>query len=137
MRYDLFISYARKDDENGWVSAFANPLRKAHGRFSGRELSVFFDREAIRTMDDWRARIAEGLRDSCLLLAFLSPDYVASEYCRMEWDTYTRHELDRLVLGEGIAPVYTVTIPGFEDDPGTDEWLRQAAARNYLDARPW
>ena len=137
MPYDLFISYARKDNEGGWVTAFVEALLESHRRFSGRELEVFFDKEAIHTMQDWRWRIAEGLRDSWLMLAFLSPNYEASEYCREEWDTYTRHELDRFVVGEGIAPVYTVEIPGFQDGATSNEWVKQASARNFLDARGW
>ncbi len=137
MRYDLFISYARKDNEGGWVTAFVEALLESHRRFSGRELNVFFDKKSIHTMQDWRWRIAEGLRDAWLMLAFLSPNYKASEYCRMEWDTYSRHEVDRFVVGEGIAPVYIVEIPGFEDDASTDEWVKQAKARNYLDAQDW
>jgi len=133
--YDLFISYARKDNEGGWVTAFVEALLESHRRFSGRELNVFFDKESIHTMQDWRWRIAEGLRDSWLMLAFLSPNYEASPYCREEWETYTRHELDRFVVGEGIAPVYTVEIPGFQDGASTDEWVKQASARNFLDAR--
>ena len=137
MPYDLFISYARKDNEGGWVTAFVEALLESHRRFSGRELNVFFDKESIHTMQDWRWRIAEGLRDSWLMLAFLSPNYEASPYCREEWETYTRHELDRFVVGEGIAPVYTVEIPGFQDGASTDEWVKQASARNFLDAREW
>ena len=137
MPYDLFISYAREDNEGGWVTAFVEALLESHRRLSGRELNVFFDKESIHTMEDWLWRIAEGLRDSWLMLAFLSPNYEASEYCRIEWDTYPRHELDRFVVGEGITPVYIVEIPGFEDGASTDEWGKQASARNFLDARDW
>ena len=137
MAYDLFISYARKDNEGGWVSAFVEALLESHRRFSGRELEVFFDKSEIRDGDDWRWRILQALRESWLMVAFLSPNYQASTHCRMEWDTYASHELDRFVVGEGITPVYTVEIPGSGGDASADEWLRQASARNFLDARGW
>ena len=49
-----FISYARKDNEGGWVT-FVEALL-SHRRFSGGA-NVFFDKNPS-TMQDWRWRIA-------------------------------------------------------------------------------
>ena len=88
--YDLFISYARKDNlpavasakagpapaprsfsEGGWVDAFIAELVREHRRFTTVDLAIFFDKHDIRVADDWRHRILGGLRDSKIMLAFL------------------------------------------------------------------
>ena len=44
-------------------------------------------------------------RESHLFLAILFPNYLASPYCRWEWEDYVRYEAMRQCLGEGVAPV--------------------------------
>jgi tetratricopeptide (TPR) repeat protein len=137
--FDLFVSYAHKDDAGGWVSALVEALRAEHAQFTNVPLRIFFDRAAIHDMDDWEHRILTGLRSARVMLAVLSPDYVASTFCRREWDTYVEHELALTLPGDGIAPVYTVTVPEFEADEAglRDDMLRNARRRQYVDARPW
>jgi hypothetical protein len=79
-QFDFFVSYARKDNENGWITAFVKKLLEEHRTFSGgRDLKPFFDHESIRSFDDWEHRIYEALSNSRMFLAFLSPNYLASE----------------------------------------------------------
>lgn len=71
--WDLFVSYAHKDDEpDGWVTALVQAIRAEHAEFTPTPLRVFFDRREIRTMDDWERRIFDGLHASKLMLAVLS-----------------------------------------------------------------
>jgi hypothetical protein len=42
-------------------------------------------------------------------------DYLASPYCRWEWEDYVRYEAMRQCLGEGVAPVFFVTLPDAAD----------------------
>lgn len=58
--YDLFVSYAHSDDRDGWVSGLVEGIRQEHAQFTPRPLAVFFDRQDIRTMDDWEHRILHG-----------------------------------------------------------------------------
>ncbi len=135
--FDLFVSYAHKDDQSGWVAAFVEAIRAEHARFSNVPLRIFFDREAIRSMDDWEHRILTGLRSAKVMLAVLSPNYVASAFCRREWQTYVEHELALTLPGDGITPIYTVTVPGFGDEASQDRMLKNLGQRQYVDARPW
>jgi tetratricopeptide (TPR) repeat protein len=114
MPYDLFISYAHADNTRGQVRDLCDAVRQDFRRFAGRDLEVFFDEAAIPTMADWERRIAQGLRESRLFLAVLSPGYFASAYCLREWDEYVRYEAMRQCLGEGVAPVYFVELPGLD-----------------------
>jgi hypothetical protein len=111
MPYDLFISYCRRDNQRGQVAMLAEQIMIAFGAFAGRPLQVFLDVRDIDGMDDWRQKIQRGLRESHLFLAVLSPDYLASPYCKWEWEDYIRYEAMRQCLGEGVAPVYFVALP--------------------------
>ena len=138
-RYDLFFSYARRDDENGWISAFHRELdrtTRAHGTLGDH--NIFFDAHEIDSGDDWEQRILAGLRDSCLILAFVSPNYLASEWCRKEWEFYVRHEHARRVEAQGVHPIYFIDAPGFDGpDPAADEWLEDLRSRQRVDLRAW
>jgi len=91
-------------------------------------------------MDDWRHTILDGLKQSHLFLLVLSPDYLKSEYCEWEIVEYLKYESARAVLGEGVAPVYFVTIPGL-DEPGFEQraaaWFARVRRRQHFDLRPW
>ncbi len=137
--YDLFISYAHRDDHDGWVESFVRAICDEHARFTPTPLQMFFDREEIATMHDWEHRILRGLRGSKVMVAVLSPHYFESAYCRKEWELYLDHELDHAMTGQGIAPVYIASAPHFEDEAKAllDEWIANLRRRQYLDVREW
>jgi TIR domain len=103
--FDIFVSYAHRDNHDGWVEAFVAEIQKEHLRFSPKPLRVFLDLESIRTMDDWEHRILGGLRASKLMLAMLTPCFFESPYCRKEWEIYVEHEVDKAMAGESIASI--------------------------------
>ena len=49
--------------------------------------------------------------------------------CRWEWEDYVRHEGMRQWLGEGLAPVFFVTLPNAAD-PLTDRDIARLARRD-------
>jgi tetratricopeptide (TPR) repeat protein len=138
-QYDLFVSYAHRDNSDGWVEAFVAEIQKEHLHFSPKSLRIFLDLEGIRTMDDWEHRILGALRSSRLMLAMLTPHFFESAYCRKEWEIYVEHELDKAMVGESIAPVYVATASGYEDEANAalDAWLSNMRRRQYVDVRPW
>src|ERR1041385_4085354 len=150
MPYDLFISYSRRDNERGLatpkrsdggqVTALKAQIESGFRAFAGRDLRVFFDTHEIAGMDDWRQKIQRSLRDSQVFLAVLSPHYLASPYCRWEWEDYVRYEAMRQCLGEGVAPVFFITLPK-QIDPNTDQntahWIDGIRKRQAFDLRPW
>jgi hypothetical protein len=62
------------------------------------------------------------LRGSQLFLLVLSPEYLKSPYCEWEVVEYLKYESARAVLGEGMAPIYFVTIHDL-DEPGFDLFI--------------
>jgi len=134
MPYDLFISYAHRDNPRGQISELRDAISQDFQKFAGRNLTVFFDERDILSMADWEKHIAQGLSESRLFVAVLSPNYLASTYCRREWEEYVRYEAMRQCLGEGIAPIYFIELPGM-DGPGVAHNI--AAAVNEMRKRQW
>ncbi len=140
MSYDLFISYSRRDNERGQVATLKAQIETSFRAFAGRELQMFFDTHEIHGMDDWQQKIQRSLRDSHLFLAVLSPNYLASPYCRWEWEDYVRYEAMRQCLGEGVAPVFFVTLPDAatpQADQAIGRWIDEINHRQTFDLRPW
>lgn len=71
--YDVFVSYARRDNTAGWATAIVDRLREARPTPGAPPLRVFFDTAEIRGMDDWRQRLEGAMRRSRVLLVCLSP----------------------------------------------------------------
>ncbi|MEM9764800.1 MAG: toll/interleukin-1 receptor domain-containing protein, partial [Pseudomonadota bacterium] len=143
--YHLFLSYSRKDNAEGegWITAFAERLKRRHAYLAGRPLEVFFDKTSIDHGADWERTLREGLRQSRLFLAFLSPNYIASRWCRMEWEEYLRLE-HSLARGDGgVAPIYMVHVPQLEGAPADEaiaDWIADIQRRNRdarVDLREW
>ena len=91
-------------------------------------------------MDDWRHRILGGIRDARLLLVCLSPSYLESEYWAWEFNEYLKHEAAHALLGEGVAPIYFVEVPGWYDkdyNRRAEEWVVELRRRQHIDLCPW
>lgn len=138
-QYDLFVSYAHADDHDGWVSGVLAAIEEEHARFTPNRLRVFVDRDEIGTMDQWEHRIRRALRGSKLMLAVLSPAYFSSAYCRKEWEHYLEREQELALAGQGVAPLYIITVPQFEDEAqaAMDRWFAEMRTRQYCDIRDW
>jgi hypothetical protein len=82
LTYDVFISYSRRDDADGWVSELCAAIYDDFKSFSTEPFRIFFDRSEIHTRDDWELRLRQGLRSSRALLVCVSPNYLKSAYCK-------------------------------------------------------
>lgn len=122
------------------MAALKAQIESSFRAFAGREIRFFFDTQEIQGMDDWRQKIQRSLRESHLFLAVLSPNYIASPYCRWEWEDYVRYEAMRQCLGEGVAPVFFVTLPDAATaqlDPAIVRWMAEINQRQTFDLRSW
>lgn len=128
-KWDVFISYSRADNnsisvnskgkEVGIVEAFVNRLAERHLSITGNRLNLFFDQTSIENDELWDSKLREGVRDAALFLAFLSPNYLNSEFCIREWKEYLRFQIANARGDKGIKQIYVVTIDELEakDDP--------------------
>jgi hypothetical protein len=115
-----FVSYAHDDDvfDRGAISYLAQKVERTLRTFTARsDLVVFFDRKSIDWGDAWRARVAEGLADSAVLIAIVTPNFLSSEECRSETEAFIRlPQWDRWLL-----PIYYIEVDDFDTrkDPVT------------------
>lgn len=140
MPYDLFISYSRRDNQQGRITELVERIKAEFAPFAKRELVPFFDQQEIHGMQDWRQRILQGLRESRLLLACLSPAYLQSEYCEWEFVEYLKYEIGHLHGFNGVAPIYFVEVPGWGEkgfEQQCAEWVAELRKRQHFDLRPW
>ncbi len=92
----VFISYAHADnlafdvDTKGWVTNFVDHLQKAVGmKPGGGRVACWMDQrlEPQRAVD---ATLRKRILASECMVAFLSPSYLESEWCRKEMATFVK-----------------------------------------------
>ncbi len=128
--YDLFVSYAHKQDTE--VAAFVSALQAA-----SPGLRIFHDRSAILVGDPWLKRISDAIQGARSFVAILSPDYSASPVC---WDEFQCAKLKeyttripviqtiRLYRDPQLPPI--MGVHSYEDcSEGDIEKLKRAAAK--------
>ena len=86
----VFVSYARVDDDasHGRVTKLVSDIGNTYESITGRSVGVFLDVESIAPGEDWKDRIRLGLSSSSIFLAFVSPAFLRSAYCREELSEY-------------------------------------------------
>ena len=99
--WDVFISYARFDDEplvpgeRGWVSSFVNALRVAVRSFLGEEISLYFDLNAVRRGEDDIEDMMRAVSSSAIMVAVASPAYCKRKWTMAELDAFQSRSDDR------------------------------------------
>jgi len=140
MPYDLFISYSRRDNEQGRITQLVERIKTDFARLTGRELITFFDQQEILGMEDWRQRTLRGLRDSRLFLAFISPAYLRSEHCEWEFVEFHEREASHAHGFRGVIPVHFADVAGLDSknaEPEHTAWVNELRRRQHIDLRLW
>ncbi len=96
-QHDVFISYAVLDNDGpygekrGWVQAFEERLKALIKREVGQRgtvVDVWLDRKRLACGDAFVDEIRDALESTAVLVVLLSKQYFASEYCRLERETF-------------------------------------------------
>lgn len=81
--YDLFVSYARSDDQrNGWVTRFVDELKTVLLRKRGEDALVFFGKLSVN--EPVTQELLRAVARSRVLLLFMSPGFCKSDWCQRE-----------------------------------------------------
>lgn len=123
MPYDLFISYARRDNERGRIAELVERIKTDFAPFAKRELAPFFDQQEIHGMQDWKQRILQGLRESQPDTPFLGqlktlltgPELPVAGDVAVPWDIAYFIELLKPKLGEHNAEFLTTLVAALND----------------------
>jgi hypothetical protein len=143
---DIFISYARVDDERlpgtagGWVSTFVDGLKTYLAKQIGRReaFSFWMDYEDLRGNEPLEPVIRQQLAASQALVLFLSPGYVTSRWCREELKAF----VERVGAGSRLVfPVYLSPVDRVPEDLADlvsyRFWVKeQGMARTLGDPQP-
>jgi len=135
-RYDVFLSYARTDDDDGAVTRLSAEMIRVFAQQTGEQLSIFFDTQHIQSSHMWKARINSALKASTVLVSVASPAYFDSEWCRYEWDHFVARERapQEDHRFHAIFPVYLDGRPDLPDaQPAVRRWIRDCTARQWTD----
>src|SRR5690242_6280227 len=91
----VFISYAQVDNEkdseyggNGRIDKYVKLLKSVYRVSIGKHLTEFMDK-GVNIGDQLHKEIRDALINSPVLIAFISPSYIQSDYCYEEWRFFT------------------------------------------------
>jgi hypothetical protein len=140
MPYDIFISYSRRENEQGRITQFVERIKTDFAPFAKRELVPFFDQQEIHGMQDWLQRILQGLRESRLLLTCLSPAYLQSQYCEWEFVEYLNtksapsasSQSSTRSAGWAIPTSPSKYVHAFPNEYGGGRWQERCAGKDDL-----
>jgi TIR domain len=102
---DIFISYARDDDRpppdkpdgKGFVTFLDDSVRYEFSKLGPQRPKTWRDIRRIADGDQFTPEIEEALKNASLLLVVLSPNWMASNWCKRELDTFAKyHSPDRI-----------------------------------------
>jgi len=113
-KHDIFVSYAQADNEpllegknTGWVTTLIEGLKILLAQKLGRTnaYSLWMDDE-LRDNSPVTPIVIEQLYDSAIFLLILSPDYLSSQWCLSELDSFLSRagiDLGRVFVVERCA----------------------------------
>ena len=137
-KYDVFISYSRADDKDGWVSGLRDAIYEDFREFSSEPFRIFFDTTEVTSRRDWDLRLRQALATSQVLLVCLSPNYLRSLYCRWEWEEFARVQARRVGGGDAVAGVYFVELGAADQyDAAIATWRQQVERTQFEHLQPW
>src|ERR1035438_4570644 len=96
--YDIFLSYASDDNDQGAVAEFESALEKhisdnlVNCSSPKEKLSIYFDRKRLapKTAVNWEEELKTAASSSAVLVPLLSANYLSSAYCTKERDWFSR-----------------------------------------------
>lgn len=95
-KYDLFISYARFDEQlQNFASVITDRIRLVFRELTGREARIFLDTAEIASAALWQSRIESALTASATLVVIETPSYFTSQWCTRELDNFLVLEAER------------------------------------------
>ncbi len=134
-KYDLFISYAHRNDVPwGWVTDFVQTL-KAELESKSRDIRIWWD-PGLRTGEDFNVAIANAISESATFLSVLSPAYGDSTYCRKEIEEFRqqRHPAFGIMVGS-MSRMQAMVI---DREYTRDKWapeFRNTSPQEFYDER--
>ena len=126
--FKVFISYHRRDDIFKSLTDIAKAaVEQCNQEMPEMHLTAFIDEQGIIPGEDWKAVIDKNLKDTDILLPFITEGHCLSEECRYEFNTFpnVRHT---------CLPVFWHSVQRI-DNVLTDDQNDQEAQQVFQEAR--
>ena len=94
---DLFISYAHRNNQDGWITELKSRLAGSLADLSA-DVDIWFDADRLRTGDAFKQEIRDKLSDTMIMVSILSPAYLQSEFCMVEELDWFRDNFGREII---------------------------------------
>jgi TIR domain len=107
---DVFVSYARSDNQDRWVKKVRDRLASTL-ESSLSTVEVWFDEREIDPGEEFKRTIQERLKNIPVFVAIVSPTYIRSDFCMHE-------ELDYFLDHGGREVIQLVKVPLERGDTG-------------------
>jgi hypothetical protein len=109
----IFVSYARDDDAQppdspdakGFVTSLYDQIRYEFAQRGERRPKLWRDVRRIGKADQFDAVIEDAINASSIMVVVLSPNWMASRYCRLELEKFAKRWRDDAGLRERIVVV--------------------------------
>ena len=115
MPYDVFVSYARSDDECpkgaefGWVTTFKEELRKLLRRkIGGQGADIWMD-HLLTSNDRVTDTLMQTVRESRTIVLFMSRGYLQSQWCQAEINRFLEDWLFRSLSSACVHAAFSST----------------------------
>jgi len=86
--YDIFISYARSDNDGDLITDFKNELKKQFLLETTKNLEFFHDLENFTDIGELPPLLRANVKKSALFMMFLSQNYIQSKFCESEFKSF-------------------------------------------------
>jgi hypothetical protein len=127
-----FISYTREKDKFQAVSEFRDRL-EVELRFYDPDAVIIQDKNFIQGGEHFPEYPSEECEKADVLMIYLTPSWLTSEWCRREFEIFTKNLTDHKRM-KRILPMLTVETPQVSED-SIDSIARALAKVQYIDIR--
>jgi hypothetical protein len=94
---DVFISYAHRDNQDGWVTGLKRKLTEKLDPFLAGHAEVWFD-DRIRPGVYFKEDIQQRLKNTPMFVAVVSPSYLDSEFCIIDELSWFQNQGGREII---------------------------------------
>ena len=98
------------ETDPGLIRALTTDLeRRVNAKLANARFEIWRDKQGLRTGERWNSKIEVELRRVDVLIVLLTPRWIESEYCQMEYSVFRKAEALRAV-GEYVVPILARSI---------------------------
>lgn len=140
----IFVSYTSRDSLTSEIKKhldlFIDRFRQHleclnYGTFYGQDVRIFYDYYRIGHQDDShkiRRLLSEALYQSYIMIAFISPEYLCSDWCMFEWNSMS-HLVDTYTIYAQRRHMYAIIIDPIDTSPPPAGMFQQRPSHMHFD----